>query len=162
MPEDISVTDCKYVNDDFHSRYSAKAKNYIYKIYNSNIRNPFEVNRSLQISRKLNVEKMNEFASQLVGTHDFIGFSSSGRTVEDTVRTITDCTVTKQGDFITLSVTADGFLYNMVRIIVGTAIAVSDGKIDPINTNEIILSKNRNAAGATAPAHGLYLNKVFY
>ena len=162
LPEDISVMDCRYVEDTFHSRYSATGKNYIYRIYNSDVRNPFEVNRSLQISRQIDVEKMNIFAKQLIGTHDFIGFSSSGRTVEDTIRTVSDCSVSREGDIITLSVTADGFLYNMVRIIVGTAIYVSDGKIDPYNTKEIILSRERSSAGITAPAHGLYLNKVFY
>lgn len=162
LPDDISVIEASYIEDTFHARYSAKGKTYVYRIYNCDIRNPFEVNRSLQISRKLNVDKMNEFAKKLVGTYDFIGFSSSGRTVDDTVRTISECSVKRDGDIVTLSVTADGFLYNMVRIIVGTAIAVSDGKIDPQRTKELILSKDRNLAGATAPAHGLYLNKVIY
>lgn len=162
LPDDIAVIGCNYVDDAFHSRYSAKSKNYIYRIYNSEIKNPFEVNRSWQISRTLNVDLMNEFAGNLVGTHDFIGFSSTGRTVEDTVRTITDCSVTSAGNIVTLSVSADGFLYNMVRIIVGTAVSVSDGKIDPKNTNNIIHSKKRENAGPTAPACGLYLNKVIY
>ena len=162
LPNDIAVLSAEYVEPDFHARYSAKSKNYIYKIHNSDTINPFISDRMLHIERKLDIDLMNEFCSRIVGEYDFIGFSSSGRTVTDTVRTITDCKVSKIGDEITLSVTANGFLYNMVRIITGTAICVSDGKIDPIKTKEIILSKDRNRAGFTAPAHGLYLNKVIY
>ena len=105
---------------------------------------------------------MNEFCKEICGTHDFYGFSSSGRTVTDTVRTIKECSVYKDGGEVILSVTADGFLYNMVRIITGTAIAVSDGLIDPKDTKEILESKDRNRAGVTVAPHGLYLNKVFY
>ena len=162
LPDDIAVLDCKFVSDDFHARYSAKGKNYIYKIYNSVSPNPFESDRCWHISRTLNIEGMNRFASDLVGTHDFIGFSSSGRTVEDTVRTISECSVFKNGNIVEVSVTADGFLYNMVRIIVGTLIDVSDGKISPESANEIIASKRRDKAGITAPAKGLFLNKVIY
>ena len=88
--------------------------------------------------------------------------SSSGRTVEDTVRTIKDCAVTKEGDNLFLRVTADGFLYNMVRIIVGTAVWVSEGKINPFDTEKILAEKNRDLAGITAPAKGLFLEKVIY
>lgn len=162
LPDDITVLDCEYVSSEFHCRYSAKGKNYIYQIYNSPVNDPFLADRAWHISRPLDVNKMNEFAKHLVGKFDFYGFSSSGRTVTDTVRTITECNVTKCGDMVTLSVSADGFLYNMVRIIVGTAVCVSDGKIDPADTEEIILSKERKNAGPTAPPHGLMLNKVFY
>lgn len=162
LPNDIAVLSAKYVEDDFHARYSAKGKNYIYKIYNSELKNPFMTDRMLHIERELNVDLMNEFCSRIIGKHDFVGFSSSGRTVVDTVRTITDCNIKKHSSEITLNVTADGFLYNMVRIIVGTAISVSDGKIDPLNTEKILLSKDRSQAGFTAPPHGLYLNRVIY
>ncbi len=162
LPNDIVVLSAQYVDEDFHSRYSAKGKNYIYKIHNSNTMSPFNSDRMLFINRELNLDLMNEFCNRIIGEYDFVGFSSSGRTVTDTVRKITDCSVTKEGDEVTLSVTANGFLYNMVRIITGTAISVSDGKIDPFKTEEIILSKDRNLAGFTAPAHGLYLNKVIY
>ena len=162
LPADISVLDAKYVENDFHARYNAKGKNYIYRIYNSEIKNPFMSDRTLQIARELDIERMNEFCKRICGTHDFYGFSSSGRTVTDTVRTITDCSVYKEGKEVVLSVTADGFLYNMVRIITGTAIAVSDGLIDPKDTESIILSKERDKAGATVAPSGLYLNKVFY
>ena len=162
LPSDIAVLSARYVEPDFHSRYSAKGKNYIYKIYNSNTINPFTNDRMLYIKRELNIDLMNEFCTRIIGEHDFLGFSASGRTVTDTVRKVTECNVTKNGDEVTLSVTANGFLYNMVRIITGTAISVSDGKIDPFKTKEILLSKDRSLAGFTAPAHGLYLNKVIY
>lgn len=162
LPNDIVVLSAKYVDDDFHSRYSAKGKNYIYKIHNSDTISPFNSDRMLYIKRELNIDLMNEFCKRIVGEYDFVGFSSSGRTVTDTVRKITECNVERQGDEVTLSVTANGFLYNMVRIITGTAISVSDGKIDPFKTEEILLSKDRNLAGFTAPPHGLYLNKVIY
>ena len=162
LPSDIAVLECRYVDDDFHARYSARAKNYVYRIYNNDIPNPFLEGRVWRISRKLNIDLMNEFAKCLIGTHDFIGFSSSGRTVSGTVRTITECNLTKNGDEIHLSVTADGFLYNMVRIIAGTAVEVSDGKIDSKYISKIIKSKDRSLAGITAPPDGLYLNKVIY
>ncbi len=162
LPDDIAVKGCEYVADDFHARYSAKGKNYVYKIYNSQIPDPFLADRSWIISRSLNINSMNEFATGLIGTQDFVAFSASGRTVENTVRTLTECKVSRENDIITISVSADGFLYNMVRIIVGTLVDVSDGKIAVDSAADILKSKNRSTAGFTAPAHGLYLNKVLY
>ncbi len=162
LPRDISVLDCKSVDGDFHARYNAKGKNYIYKFFDGKVRNPFLRNYALFVPQKLNVDKMNIFCKNLIGTYDFCGFSSSKRTVTDTVRTVTDCFVERNGDIVTLSISADGFLYNMVRIIAGTALEVSKGRIDPENTVEIINSRDRNKAGPTLAPHGLYLNKVIY
>lgn len=162
LPNDIAVIDCKYVDDAFHARYSSKGKEYVYNIYTSKTPNPFMYGRCLHISKELDVEKMNRFANDLVGTYDFIAFSSSGRTVTDTVRTIYNCEVLQNEDVITVKISADGFLYNMVRIIVGTLIDVSDGKIDYTSAKRIIESKNRSLAGFTAAPQGLFLNKVFY
>ncbi len=162
LPKDISVISAQYVADDFHARYSAKGKNYEYVILNAPIHDPFLLDRVLHIERKLDVEAMNSFCEKLCGTHDFEGFSSSGRTVKDTVRTITECKVRREDDHVILTVSANGFLYNMVRIIVGTAVDVSDGKIKPEDTLAILNSRKRELAGITAPAAGLYLNKVYY
>ena len=162
LPNDIAVTGCKYVNDDFHARYSSKGKEYVYKIFVSKTPNPFLDGRCWHLNRNLNVDTMNVFAKQLIGKYDFMAFSSSGRTVDDTVRTIYDCSVSMNNDIITVRVSADGFLYNMVRIIVGTLVEVSDGKIDENSALEILSSRNRRLAGVTAPPQGLYLNKVFY
>ena len=162
LPKDIAVLSADYVDAGFHARYSAKGKNYVYIIRNTTIHDPFLNGRAWHIERPLCVDKMNEFCNKICGTHDFIGFSSSGRTVTDTVRTISECSVTREGDNIIVSVSADGFLYNMVRIIVGTAVEVSDGKISLSDIEEILASKDRARAGITAPPDGLYLNKVFY
>ena len=110
----------------------------------------------------LDAELMNKAAKQFIGRYDFAGFCSSGSSVQDTVRTVTDCYVKRFGRNIEFGITADGFLYNMVRIIVGTLIDVSDGRIDAGSIRDIIISKQRDLAGQTAPAHGLYLNKVNY
>lgn len=162
LPNDISVIDCKQVRSDFHARYDAKGKTYQYNILNSNIKDPFYGRYSWRIERPLDIDKMNLFCERLIGTHDFYAFSSSGRTVSDTVRTISECYVEKKDDFVTLSVTGNGFLYNMVRIIVGTAVEVSNGKINFEDTEKILREKKRSAAGITAPPNGLFLKKVIY
>ena len=162
LPRDIMALECKVVPDDFHARYSAKGKRYCYRIKQNNP-NPFDSRYSLHISRKLDIELMNKFCELIIGTHDFCGFSSSGRTVEDTVRTVSECycKLTDDGDIV-FTVAADGFLYNMVRILVGTAIGVSDGKI-PLNAiNKIFENKDRSLAGVTVCPKGLFLEKVFY
>lgn len=162
LPSDIAVTCCKEVPADFHARYNAKGKTYCYNIYNSNAKDPFKLRYAWQIERKLDIEKMNEFAQTIIGTHDFYAFSSAERTVDDTVRTISECNITKSGDDIKLTVTANGFLYNMVRIITGTAVSVSDGKINVGEIPEIIKAKDRTRLGMTAPPQGLFLEKVHY
>ncbi len=162
LPPDIAVKACKEVPADFHARYSAKGKTYKYRILNSNIKDPFLSRYYWQIEKKLDIGKMNEFCKTIIGTHDFYAFSSSGRTVEDTVRTVNECFVELSGDEVTLTVRANGFLYNMVRIIVGTAVDVSYGRINPNNTVEILKSKNRDMAGITAPPNALMLWKVHY
>ncbi len=162
LPPDISVKACRTVAPDFHARYNAKGKTYRYYIHNSRVKDPFISRYSWRIERPLDTDKMNEFCKSLVGTHDFYAFSSSGRTVEDTVRTINECYVTREGDRVVLTVTADGFLYNMVRIITGTAVEVSDGRINPHIAEEIFRLKKRDMAGITAPPTGLFLEKVIY
>lgn len=162
LPSDIAVLSAKEVAPDFHARYAAKGKTYKYRILNSNIKDPFLSRYTWQIERKLDVDKMNEFCQKIVGTHNFYAFSSSGRTVKDTIRTVSECFVEKNGDIVSLSITANGFLYNMVRIIVGTAVEVSDGRINPESVEEIFSSKDRDKAGITAPPQGLFLEKIYY
>ena len=162
LPEDIAVKGVKEVTSDFHARYNAKGKTYTYHILNSNKKDAFLSRYSWRIERPLDIDKMNEFCKEIIGTHDFLAFSSSGRTVEDTVRTVSECYVERKGDEVILSVTANGFLYNMVRIIAGTAVEVSDGKIDPVDIKNIISTGQREALGLTAPPNGLFLEKVYY
>lgn len=162
LPKDIAVIDCKEVDGDFHPRYSCKSKEYIYKIYNGKIRNPFYSNYALHYRYDIDVDYLNRECKAFIGTYDYSGFSSSKCDVEDTVRTVNNCEVWRQGDMVYFRVEADGFLYNMVRIMVGTLIFINEGKIKKGQLKEIIQSKDRSLAGRTALPQGLYLNKINY
>lgn len=162
LPKDVAVLSCEEVPHDFHARYDCKGKTYVYRMYQNSVHDPFLRNYALRLDQPLDLERCNEFCQSLVGTHDFLPFSSSGRTVTDTVRTIKDCRVYEKDGAYELSVTADGFLYNMVRIIVGTTLAVSQGRREPSCAAEIFETKRRELAGETAPPQGLYLQEVYY
>lgn len=162
LPSDIAAYDCKNVPDDFHARYSVKSKRYIYKIYNGRQRNPFCDKLAYHITMPLDANLMNKAASDFVGTHDFTAFCAAGASTTDNIRTVYDSSVTRNGNDVVFSVRADGFLYNMVRIMTGTLIEVSGGKISADDIGGIIASKNRQRAGVTAPPHGLYLYDVEY
>ena len=162
LPKDVAVKSAVEVDEDFHPRYNAKEKEYIYRIYNEYNRDPFEEGRSLHYKYGLSVEKMKAAAQYILGTHDFLCFCSAGSSVKDTVRTVSLLEVEENGSLITVRIRADGFLYNMVRIIVGTLIAVSEGTVDLNSIPEIIESRDRTKAGPTASPEGLYLNQVFY
>ncbi len=162
LPQDITVLSCETVKDDFHARYNALAKQYIYKFYCADFRDPFLDKYALRLSKEPDSVLIERFCKNVIGTYDFEAFSASGKSVTSTVRTIYDCSFKKKGDCYEFSITGNGFLYNMVRILVGTALCVSEGKINPDDFKTIIEAKNRALAGKTAPAHGLYLNKVFY
>ena len=161
LPCDISVSSAVSVPEDFHPRFSALKKEYIYKIYNSRIRDPFSVDRAYMYKRPLDEIKCREIASQFVGTFDFASFMAAGSTVTDTVRTIYSFDAWREGNEVFFKVCGDGFLYNMVRIMVGTIINSCEGKITQ-SIGDIISAKDRTLAGQTMPACGLYLNKVFY
>lgn len=162
LPFDIAVAECEEMPLSFHSRYDCKSKEYIYKIWNSPVRNPFMINRAYHYICKIDEKALNEAARDFVGTHDFKAFCSSGSSVESTVRTVKSASVLRDGDIVTFKFEADGFLYNMVRIMVGTLLNVGEGKTDKKDIKNIILSCDRNSAGVTAPPEGLFLNKVWY
>jgi tRNA pseudouridine38-40 synthase len=162
LPDDISVIDCSEVNESFHARYDCKRKEYKYLILNSKISNPFLVNRAFLYPYKIDVAFLNEQAKQFIGRFDYSAFCNAGSSVEDTVRSVDFASVTRDVDLVEFTVSADGFLYNMVRIMVGTLLDISSGKIPENSIKDIILSKNRDSAGFTAPGCGLYLNKVEY
>lgn len=165
LPHDISVYHAEWVDSVFHPRYDVKYKEYVYRIWNGKTRNPFEFDRSWHYPRKLDdmaVENMRRAAQRLVGTHDFSSYMAANSTVKSTVRTIYSADVYREGDVICFKISGDGFLYNMVRIMTGTLIAVAEGKIAPEDIDKITQSCNRANAGVTAPPHGLYLNKVVY
>ena len=162
LPEDIAVLTAVEVPADFHARYSCLGKEYVYRLHNSHIRDPFAPKLSYRFSAPLDVELLNREAQAFVGRHDFRAFCSTGSDVEDTVRTITAFAVERRGDEVLFTVRGDGFLYNMVRIMVGTLLFIATGRIRPGTIPAILAGKNRGAAGKTAPAWGLYLNDVFY
>jgi len=163
LPNDIAVVNATYVSDGFHPRYHAMKKEYIYKIYNSHYKNPFLDGLALHYRRNIDVEIINEFCEKIIGTRDFLGFSNKNDSIKDTVRTVFDCKFYKMDEFnYIFSIIGDGFLYNMVRVIVGTALQINEGVISIDRVNDILVTKNRKLAGKTAPAHALYLNKVDY
>ncbi len=165
LPDDISVFHADFVEDDFHARYSVVSKTYEYKIWNSYFRNPFLKNRAYHLSKPITdegIENMKAGAQYFCGLHDFAAFMSSGSSVKSTERTVYSCNVVANADEITIRISADGFLYNMVRIICGTLLEVGKGSVLPEQISDIILSKNRQTAGPTLPAHGLYLVEVKY
>lgn len=162
LPEDISVLSCEEVPFDFHARYDCVSKQYKYLIWNGKSRNPFYRNRALYYPFEIDIEMLNCEAQSFMGTHDFSAFCASGSSVEDMTRTVKSIGFSKNGDLIEFYIEADGFLYNMVRIIVGTLLDIGSGKIEKGKTPEIIAGKDRRKAGKTAPACGLYLNKVNY
>lgn len=165
LPQDISVFDCRWVSDEFHARYDVKEKEYLYRIYNRSVRSPFEESRAAHIPRLItddDLQRMNLAAKKLCGTHDFSAYMAQGSSVKSTVRTVTRCEAWREGDVVLIRIAADGFLYNMVRIIAGTLLSVAQGKISPKDIDMITASRNRTLAGTTMPACGLYLNRVFY
>ena len=162
LPDEISVIDCMDIADDFHPRYSAQGKRYVYQIWNGSVRNPFVKDTALHVRAKLNENAMNETAKLFLGTHDFSAFCSAGSSVQDKVRTIRRSEVKRDGDFVTYTVEADGFLYNMVRILVGTILDVEYGRLSADAVRQALENGDRSLAGVTAPAHGLFLDEVWY
>lgn len=161
LPKDVSVSASVRVPDDFKIRREVAGKEYTYLIWNHPYRNPFLADRALYYARPLDLDTMRRAIPILLGKHDFRAFMSSGSDIEDTVRTITDLRVERDGDTVRVFVSADGFLYNMVRIIVGTLLEMSEGKISPERLQRAVSEGDRALAGRTAPAEGLYLNRVF-
>lgn len=162
LPSDIAAYDCKEVPAEFHPRYSCKSKEYLYKIYNGKYRNPFYAKYAFWYRYNLDAEYLNKEAQAFVGKYDYSGFCSVKSDVEDTVREIYSCRVWREDDFVYFKVSGDGFLYNMVRIMVGTLLFINEGKIKSGELENIILSKDRKRAGKTAPPQGLYLNNICY
>ncbi len=162
LPDDISILSCEDVDENFHARFSCKGKEYVYKIHNSESKNPFMTDLAYHYRRKLDVDLIRETAKYFIGTHNFKSFCSSDCDKENTIRTIYDFRIEKNNDMVEMYVSGDGFLYNMVRIMVGTLLTVNEGFIKPEEIIQIMDMKDRRFAGKTAQAHGLYLNKVFY
>ena len=175
LPKDIVIKNAQRAKNNFHAQFDAKSKRYRYIIYQGSTPSPFLKDYALYTSYKLDLKAIREGAKYLVGKHDFSSFRLSGSSVRNPIRTITKLSITSQSDMryaicdmrkngraIFINVEADGFLYGMVRSIVGTLIEVGRGKITPSNVKEILKAHNRRLAGPTAPAKGLYLIKVGY
>ena len=161
LPPSVAVKECTVVSEDFHPRYDCISKEYRYRILNSAIPDPFLAGRAYRVPAKLDEEKMARDAEQLIGKHNFASFMAAGSKITDPTRTIFHASVSRDGDLIEFSVSADGFLYNMVRIITGTLIDLNLGRNENTMT-QIIEAENRSVAGFTAPPDGLLLYSVKY
>lgn len=165
LPDDISVLEATLVPEEFHARYDVKYKEYVYRIWNGAVRNPFLADRMMFLPTPIPEDALaraNEAAAAFVGKQDFRAFMASGSKVTDTVRTVYHAHLEREGNMICFYVAADGFLYHMVRIMAGTLIDVMQGRKTPSDVKEIIEGHDRHRAGSTAPASGLYLRHVSY
>ena len=162
LPPDISVMDACEVPEDFNAVLSCKKKEYIYRIFNSRLRDPFFAERACFYPSPLDEDVMKRAAERFVGTHDFAAVRSVGTETKTTVRTVYWYEVRREGDLITLRVCADGFLYNMVRAMAGTLIYASEGKLRPEDIPSLLESRDRRLTGPTMPPGGLYMNRVWY
>ena len=162
LKKSIVVKKAEEVEEDFHARFACKKKTYEYHINNSEFGSSIYRNLEYHIPQKLDVEKMIRAAKYFEGEHDFKAFKASGTSSKSSVRTIYEAKVKKEEDHVTISLTGNGFLYNMVRIISGTLVEVGLNKIKPEEIPMILEQKDRTKAGKTLPAHGLYLVNVEY
>jgi len=162
LPDDISILSCEEVPDTFHARFDCKGKEYIYKIHCSESKNPFMTDLALHYRRKLDTELIKSASEHFKGTHDFSAVCADCTNVSTPVRTIYSLEIENNGDLVIILVKGNGFLYNMIRIIIGTLLDVNEKRISPDDIPYILDSRDRLNAGRTAPAHGLYLNRVFY
>ena len=162
LPEDIGALSLEEAEPRFHARLNAKSKTYVYRIWNSSAPNVFERRYLYNFPANLNIELMQQALNYLVGTHDFRSFTSEKRVKKSTVRTIYSAECERFGDEVRITLTGDGFLYNMVRIIAGTAIEAGAGRLEPDSVPAILAGNNRSLAGPTAPARGLILKEVNY
>lgn len=162
LPDDVVIIKSEDIDEAFHSRFDSKGKTYCYTLLNRKTPTALYRNSSYLVKEQLDVDKMKEAAKYFLGTHDFAAFRTVGSSVKTTVRTLYKLEVEKHDDFINIYVSGDGFLYNMVRIIVGTLIDVGRGKIQPLRIKEILEAKDRTKAGKVVPPMGLTLVKVFY
>lgn len=165
LPNDLSLFYAEACDESFHPRYDVVEKEYLYRIVNTRIYDPFLVGRAWFVPRYIDDEglaRMRRASDAFLGKHDFSAFMSEGSDTVDAVRCVSSLTVERCGDEIDIKICADGFLYNMVRIIVGTLIECAHGRFAPEDMPSIIASCDRQRAGRTAPPEGLYLNRVLY
>ncbi|MBS4539437.1 tRNA pseudouridine(38-40) synthase TruA [Clostridium sp. D2Q-11] len=160
LPQDISITEVRLVSESFHPRYNAKEKTYLYKIWNKDYTNPFMRKYSMHVDRKLDIKRMEKASEHFIGKHDFTAFSNAKSKKKSKVREIYSVDIEENQGFIEIRVRGNGFLYNMVRKMVGALIEVGIHEMNPDNILKIIDSKERKHVGIMADASGLYLEKV--
>lgn len=160
LNENIRIIESFKVDDEFHARFSAKRKTYLYRIQTGDVKRAFEKDRAYYVKGSLDIVAMKSQAKFIVGEHDFSAFKSEGSSAQNFVRTVYDLKLTQIGDIIEMEITGNGFLYNMVRIIAGTLIEIGRGRA--YNISEILDSRQRENAGPTAPSMGLFLKNVDY
>ena len=162
LPDDICVSDAVDAPDDFNAILSCQKKEYKYELCNCRIRDPFLKNRACFYPSPLDAERMKQAAEKFVGTHDFKAVRSVGTETKTTVRTVYWCNIERSGNVITMSICADGFLYNMVRAIMGTLVYVGLGKLEPNSIPSLLDAGDRCLTGPTMPPQGLYMSRVWY
>lgn len=162
LPDDISVLSCEEAPLDFHARFSCKGKTYLYRIHCSESKNPFLKDLALHYRRPIDIDLMREAASKFIGTHDFGSFCADCSKKVNTVRTIYQFQIEINENDVRILVKGNGFLYNMVRILVGTLLDINEGRIKIDEIESIMKARDRKLAGRTAPPHGLYLHEVYY
>lgn len=162
MEAPVAVVEIEIVPDDFHARFSAKKRGYIYRLLNRRARSVLLENRVWHVNFPLDVEKMKQGAQYLLGHHDFSAFRGAGCQAKSPMKTLDRLDIVQNGDEIDFIVEAKSFLYHQVRNMVGTLKMVGDGHLKPEDVQTILEGKKRADAGVTAPAHGLYLNKIEY
>jgi len=161
LPPDIAIVRAEDAPPDFHARYSAKSKTYRYTIFNRDMRSPLNRNRAVHVREKLDLKSMQTAAAQLIGTHDFAAFRSKP-TPKSSVRTVICAAAARHGHLMEITITANGFLYNMMRAIVGTLIEIGLGKRGADSIEMLLETRDRALAGPTAPPQGLCLLGVDY
>ncbi len=162
LPYDIRVTGARPVPLDFHARFSCRGKTYTYRMYNAPHASALYRNLTAHVPVHLNEQVMDAAVKQVIGTHDFKAFAATGGSAKTTVRTITGAAVSRVGELVTLTVSGNAFLYNMVRILAGTLIEIGQGSLDPQVLTEALETGNRLLLGPTAPPQGLELTRVEY
>lgn len=162
LPEDIALLSLKDASERFHARYNIQSKTYMYRINNSGVKNIFDRKYIHNIDEKLNLEKMRQCSQVLIGTHDFQSFTTLKSKTKSTVRTINYINIEEKNNIVEIDVNGNGFLWNMVRIILGTLIEAGKGKLDIEDVENILNAKKRADAGPMVPAKALFLKDVEY
>ncbi len=162
LPRDVRAMRCEGAADEFHARYSARAREYKYRILNALVSDPVSYRYALTVKKPLSIAELNRYASCITGGHDFTTFSAAGDSSDSKVRTVTTACFLQESGYIVFQITANAFLWKMVRSIVGTILECVESGITPVQFAAKLEARDRDEAGTTAPAKGLTLHRVYY